>query len=214
MIRERKNNALAGVTVLLGALVISFGAFRPLVRVQTAGVGLDAGAIDFNVVPRMSIGAGDMQGALLVLAALIGLCALLLIATRVRGFGILWRLFGLVGLLVPTAVTYYLWTVVQGDSANSSLVQKVGLVTVAPGEGLYALTAGVGIALIGLCIPASRRSEQMGAQPEQQPTLSHQRYQQQRLPTPSTTSQPQLPPGWYRSSDGNGQRYWDGQRWV
>lgn len=216
MIRERRNNALSGVVVLIGALLFGFGALRPWAQVQTGVLDIKAGSLNLSVVPNMSAAKGQLQSVVLALAGLVGLCGLLLIATRARGLGVLWRLVGLAGLVPAGALAYYLWTVALSDNPSAvlndaqagitdkltavlgSLLRRTGLIKLTPGQGLYLMTIGVALAFVGLCLPASRSMENLGKNVPSQRDIPPQTH----------------PPGWYPVNERGETLYWDGGRWA
>jgi hypothetical protein len=179
MFRERRNSSLAGALLLLGALLTTFGAARPWAEITITALNVKGLRLDLSAVPQLSSDAGNLQALVFGATALMGVSALLLIAMRVRGLGVICRLGGLLGLLGPALLTYYLWTVALGDPAKvldvpsastldkavgiaESLLSHAGLLTVSPGQGLYALTLGVAIGLIGCFMPGTRGQEHVG----------------------------------------------------
>jgi hypothetical protein len=213
MFRERRNNSLAGVLLLLGALLTAFGAARPWAQITINALNLKALKLDLSAVPQLSADAGNLQAAVFGAAALMGVSALLLIGTRARGLSVIWRVAGLLGVLGPALLTYYLWAVALGDPAKvlddpsastldktlgiaELLLSHAGLITISPGQGLYAMTAGAVVALIGCFMPGSRGREQVALA----------------TPEPAMQQVPAAPAGWYPVNDG--QRYWDGRGWT
>jgi amino acid transporter len=178
---HRRNNTIAGLTQLLGAILIAAGAFTPWATITGPNLGISLGgkstSLGFDVIPNMdSSGDSDSKAVLAVLAGVIAVLALALIATRVRGLGMLWRLGSLVALIVPAVLTVYLWKLVTGDPAeifhdpNASAADKIrgvlqagferlGLIHVDPGLGLWLLSIGSVLVFLGIWIPATRTKE-------------------------------------------------------
>ena len=100
--------------------------------------------------------------------------ALLLLATRVRFLGIVWRAGGVVVAAVPTFYVYAAWAFVSDPMgaignedtgtlarlarAGADATRTLGLWDVTPGPGLYLLTAGILVFLIALLIPSGKRT--------------------------------------------------------
>jgi hypothetical protein len=177
--RQTRNNAVAGVPVLVGAAFMGFGATRPWADgTVTIPAGFLAGltpgkspGFDFLLMPGGSY--GDVRPLILGASVVTGLAAIFLSVTRARGLGVLWRLLALPGVLGMGALAASTWSVVNNpasviadpDSPLGRLVEgglagleTIGLANVKPGLGLWLLTVGCGIAAIGLLIPAVRHS--------------------------------------------------------
>lgn len=178
MFRERRNNSLAGALLLLGGLLTVFGAARPWAEITITALNVKVLKLDLSAVPQLSADAGNLQALVFGAAALMGVSALLLIGTRAQGLSVIWRAAGLLGLLGPALLTYYLWAVALGDPAKvlddpsastldktlgiaELLLSHAGLITISAGQGLYAMTLGAAVALIGCLMPGTRGREQV-----------------------------------------------------
>jgi len=173
-VRHRRNHAAAGLGLVLSSILIGMGASQNLVKISGPDFNVDL-LKKFGITLRSSGGFGtDSQttAILLACAALIALCGLLLLVTRIRYLGLLWRLGGLVGAGLPAVFAYWFWQFIQNPTAtlkapNSSIVdQFVGTLggltrgvawDVTPTTGLYFLSAGVVCGVISLLVPAARK---------------------------------------------------------
>lgn len=170
----RRNNVLPGMLLLGGAIAIGASTLGAWAKVSGPDIALGNGKIGFNAIPNMSASSdSDATTILLVTAGVIAVSGLLLIATRVRALGLLWRLIALAGLVLPAILAVALWRDVTGDPAqvlsdpNASFVSRLGglltsglenlgLVSLTPGSGLWLLTGGGIAVLIGIVVPAIR----------------------------------------------------------
>lgn len=187
MVRHRRNNALAGIVMLNGVLVMAAGSTLPWGEFSFGGLldqssspygGRHVFGFDQTIMPTASV--SDFRPAILIISGVVALCALALFATRVRGLGALWRVIAL-GSLVPVAmVVVSLWSVFDNDpgtemaATDSAPVRAFG-VALGPyagnssiGPGLFALTIGCGVTMLGALIPAFR-SKQVISEPKQPP---------------------------------------------
>ncbi|HEV2887098.1 MAG TPA: hypothetical protein VGX49_09335 [Jatrophihabitans sp.] len=187
MVRHRRNNALAGIVMLNGVLVMAVGSTMPWGEFEVGGLnqptlpyqGRHVFGFDQTITSTGSV--SDFHPAILIISGVVALCALALFATRVRGLGALWRVIAL-GSLVPVALVIgSLWSVFDDDpgteleATNSAPVRAFGLamrtnaVTSSIGPGLFALTIGGAVAVLGALIPAFR-SKQVIGEPKQPPS--------------------------------------------
>jgi hypothetical protein len=180
MYRRRRSNVVPGVLLFLAAIVIGFATMQPWAHVSgpafTVGLG-DAKSpnIGFNMMPNADMGQDYTQPFLVGAAVALAVLGLALIATRVRGLGVVWRILAVLALALPALAAYVLWTYVndpagtvsessddvgtQLSALGLSLAQGIGLVKIEPGPGLWLLTAGTILALLAIVIPARRSTE-------------------------------------------------------
>ena len=173
-VRHRRNHAVAGLGLVLSSILIGMGATQALVKISGPAFSVDLlKKIGITLRSSGSFGTDSQTTAiLLACAALIALCGLSLLVTRIRYLGLLWRLGGLVGVALPAVFGYWYWQFIQNPTAtleasNTSIVEKIagtiGDLTrgvawdVTPTTGLYFLSAGVVCGLISLLVPAGRK---------------------------------------------------------
>jgi hypothetical protein len=158
----------------------------------------------------------DIRPFLLGGAVGLAVLALLLLVTRVRGLGVVWRVMALVVVAGVGLISVIAWTTIENPASvvtdpespfgrslesGTKLAQNLGLLEIKPALGLWLLTVGTGIAGIGLLVPALR-----GHRFDAVPSVA------QVLPPP-TASAPSA--GWYPDQvDGRFLRYFDGARWT
>lgn len=232
MIRHRRNNLAAGLVILTGAIIITFAPALPMVTFKTMSIGLNIGVVDLDlnyeheIVPPAILALFFTFGIIMIIAAI------LLIATRVRGLGILWRVGTLLSFTITAMLIVYVWDVVGGDPLgllNSTgttqtsgsvdidavtatleeILKGAGIISMTPAIGLYLATLGAAMILIGCCIPSIKRSEIVHVQ-RTEAALSQPRPQDAHLNIPIQFQE--TPADWYHV-DG-GYRYWDGKYWT
>lgn len=184
--RERSRGiAVGGLVVLVGALVIGFATTQPWVHLGTSVLDVfgisPSVSVRFGDVPLGSVGGPDLAIVLLGGDVLLAVLAVLLVAVRGRGPRILLRLG--CGLLAAAAgvVAIGMWVAIGspatiGDLPNTNqvidtaarllaLARDGGVLDVAPGTGLWLLTIGAGLALVGACLPAVRTAPRFDGRP-------------------------------------------------
>ena len=175
MIRHRRNNAGAGVLLLLAAMLMGFSAVLPWA--QFTGPSLSLGhattQIGYDYTPGVNAPTGDTTRAVIIgFAIALAILALALIATRVRGLGVLWRLLALPILALAAWGVWEFWAtaIAQPDrfladspdvadqifGAGFRLAELIGVVHVDAGAGLWIVSAACVLGLLALVIPAGR----------------------------------------------------------
>jgi hypothetical protein len=197
--------------MLLGAVAMLFGSVGAWAQVSIPKLDIETLQLDLGLVPQLAAGDDSLKTVVQVCAVALGVLAIVLTLTRVRGLGVLWRMLYLMTWLVLTGIALYLWSLVLADptailddpsvspllkvgAAVLSGLERLGLVSVGPGLGLYALSVGSLLGLVGLCLPSGKSS-----------TVIRPAGQVPHLAGPTA------PAGWYPTP--GGQRYWDGQVW-
>jgi hypothetical protein len=213
---------VGGIAILVGAALIGFGATQPWATgAATIAWGplsglTPNGKLGFDLLLAPDGLHGDVKPLILGATIFMAIVALLLIATRVRGLGMLWRILTLLtaaglGLICATA-----WSVVSNptsvlaDSESplgrilgglNSVAESSGLLQIKPGLGLWLLTIGCGIACIGALIPAIRHSTFVPALQSTHPALA--------------SAHPPMSAGWYPDHlDVSQVRWFDGAQWT
>jgi hypothetical protein len=174
-VRRRRNHSITALGLIAAALLIGLSSLQDLVVLQAPAARIQAlGVLEVDLQPDGAVEPDEeIQPIVLVCAAGLFLSGLLLLITRVRYLGIMWRLVALGSLLLPIvlAVTYWMFVddpkralVSQDDPALQEMIRTGALVLndalgggFEPRAGLYVLTAGCMLALISVFIPAIRR---------------------------------------------------------
>lgn len=197
---HRRNNAVGGIFILVGSILIAFGAVLPWIEVRSGALGIGAGPVELQAAYRSAIDVGEAPSIVQGLGVFTGLVALGLIATRIRGLGVMLRVGALAGLVFPAFIVAAAWTAVlkPPDNKMQSLLQASGLLTTEAGQGLYVLSIGSALVLVGSFIPAIRSSQAVALVP---PPRQHPRRDEY-----------EVPPDWYPVE--GGYRYWDGRAWT
>ena len=149
---HRRNNAAPGIGFLLAGLLILLSAFLPVIDFTVASVAV-AGV---NVTPKASYNP-DPIGLWLWTGGFVFAFGVILLATRIRGLGILWRILAAIPVLIMGAYAAYMWYYLSnpqgadGDkSVGAGIVQ--GLATGAQDLGLYSVSAGAGLVLLTVAV--------------------------------------------------------------
>lgn len=210
--KTRLNHAVAGLGIVLAGLLIAFSSTQQMIKVSLLpGAGIDLKGLHIGLDPSTSTGVEDgIRTALVVIAIILGVCGLLLLMTKIRFLGLLWRLLAYCALAVAGFLAYVLWDFIRDPvkaltSQNPSLLDQIGstlgqvslglgITKVEAGPGLYFLSLGTALGAILLLVPAIRN---------QTPLEAH----------PVGASSP--PAGWYLDTEsGRTENYWDGSKWT
>lgn len=228
MLRHRRNNVAAGLLVLSGAVLLVFGTFLPLLMFKSSKIGLNIGSTDLAFQYQQELIPVELHILLMPLGLVLGILAIFLMATRVRGLGTLWRIGSLICFSLAAVFTLYCWNIVAGNplgvgtspeasdgsasdkfvAISQAVLQNFGIVTINAGAGLYVISLGTVLALIGCCIPASKRTEMVHPQMTRPSTHPNQGAV---APPRSVRAIQETPAGWYHVE--GGYRYWDGEQW-
>lgn len=149
-------------------------------------------------------------------AALLALMGLLLLITRVRYLGLVWRAIAVVGISLPVFYAVAWWQFVSDPTARLlgkdpnvgekivsgalTLASDLGLYKVSAGQGLVLITAGCIVGVLAVLIPALRRTDV--------------------VPVANFASRPHSPSsapavGWYPDPANPGLVWhWDGRGWT
>jgi hypothetical protein len=178
MHRHLRSNSIAGLMLLLGAILIAAGSLAPWAKISGPEIPLAAAGkekdLGLDIVPILHrSGDVNIKTILLVVTAVIASCAIALIVTRVRWLGVLCRLGALAALTVPVLLTLLLWRDITRDPADvledpnarvldkikglfGSALEHLHLIKIEPDLGLWLLTAGILVAVLGVSVPTVR----------------------------------------------------------
>jgi hypothetical protein len=178
MYRQRRNNSLPGLVILVGAALLALAPRFSWAPVSIPPLGIDDRPLKLDAVPGLDFGGGDsanLPAWTLATAAVIGVLGLLLAATRIPGLGPVWRVAVLLILTVPGSTAFYLWSLHKDPLTGFSKASpgfwgqlkaggtigydELGSIVVGSGPALYLLAAGTLCAFIGCCIPAGRETD-------------------------------------------------------
>ena len=168
MIRERRNAYLASLFLLVGVACLVVGTYVPAIELSPK-FGLDFGHL--SIAPSTGVDSSDAFPIMLSFGAAILILAVLLGITRRRGLGILWRILTALFVVIPLTITAGLWNDVANPAdiatdSNLSLGSRFGgllaaanLGDASPGLGLWLLTLGCLVILVGCLVPSKKRKE-------------------------------------------------------
>jgi hypothetical protein len=111
-VRNRRNNVLPGLLIAVGGVLVFLASAKPWIAVTGFPI-----SVTFKSIVQMGLDPNYSQGAdvnlrqlMQILAAGVGVAGVLLLATRIPGLGVLWRLAALVRRSRPGAVKRLLRT--------------------------------------------------------------------------------------------------------
>ena len=179
-LRSRRNNVLPGFLVAVGGVLVFLASTKPWIVVTGFPISVTFKSIvQAGVDPNFSQGAdGNLRQLMQILAGGVGVAGILLLATRIPGLGVLWRLAALGLAVIPGLIFYHVWQAANASplealqDPSASVVDKfkglflggmeaVGLIHVGPATGLYLGIAGLVCVVLGCFVPA-RHSEAQG----------------------------------------------------
>ena|SRR5664280_359976 len=179
-LRSRRNNVLPGLLVAVGGVLVFLASAKPWIAVTGFPVSITFKSIvQVGLDPNYSQGADvSLRQLMQILAAGVGVAGILLLATRIPGLGVLWRLAALGLAVIPGLIFYYVWQAanaspleaLQDPSASLAdkirgvvvgVPERIGIVHVGPATGLYAGIAGLVCVVLGCFVPAGRSEEQV-----------------------------------------------------
>ncbi len=156
-------------------MLMGFSAVLPWARFvgPSLSLGRATTQVGYDYTPGVNAPDGDATRPLIIgFAIALGVLALALIATRVRGLGVLWRLLALLVLALPAWGVWEFWAIAiaQPDrfladdpttagqifGAGFRLAELIGAVHVDAGAGLWAISAACVLGLLALVIPAGK----------------------------------------------------------
>lgn len=190
MVKHRRNSSLAGCVMLVGVLIMAVSSEQAWGHFEIAHIlkFLPLGASHDFAFDQAIFSDGtisDVRPAILIVCVVVGLCALALFVTRVRGLGLLWRVISLGAMVIVGVIVVDLWSVVNDpggvmQNSDSRGAQTLGTIfkigqtfnalKAGPGPGLWMLTVGAGLAVVGALIPAFRSKETVPEPPHYQPS--------------------------------------------
>jgi len=177
MFRHRRNNGLAAIVMLNGTALTAFGSTLPWGHFEVSGLNKDTlpyhGSHEFGFDQTVGFGGSlpDFGPVILIISGIVTLCALALFVTRVRGLGALWKALSLVSLVPLALAIWSLWSVFDETPGNdlaksgSAPIRAFGVamnanaVTSTMGPGLFLVTIGCAVAVLGSLIPAFRSKQ-------------------------------------------------------
>lgn len=175
-VRHRRNHAVAGLGFILSGLLIGFGATQTVANFSGPPISITLlKSVGLSVTPSGGFGLDESVVPLMLSAAVaLVVFGLLLLVTRIRYLGLVWRLGGLVALFLPAFLAISYWSSIndpitalqQGTDnavADAALEAMRGtrgtLWDLSAAAGLYIVSAGVVCGIIAALIPAIRRTE-------------------------------------------------------
>ena len=176
-VKHRRNHAVAAIGFIIAAFLIGLGLLLPLGKFS--GPAIDGGvlkAIDFSLTPSHEYALDESSaGIMLAVAITLAILGLLLLITRIRYLGLLWRILGLAAIALPAIFVLSQWSFINDPTASMKAqsgddVAAKAIAALADGTrgtgwdltaglGLWLLSAGVVCAILAALIPAIRRQE-------------------------------------------------------
>jgi hypothetical protein len=182
LVRRRRSNVLSGLLITVGGVLVFLASGQEWIAITGPSISFAffKDLVQVGVNPDFSQGEyGDLRQIMQVVAGGIVLAGVLLLVTRLRGLGVLWRLAALTLGVVPGVVFYAMWQSATASPVDAlrdphasvgtkimsglqGLFQRVGLVHIGPATGLYAGIAGLVCVAVGCFVPARRIDERVG----------------------------------------------------
>ncbi|RKR75941.1 hypothetical protein [Frondihabitans australicus] len=214
---HRRNHAAPGVVLIIAGLGILIAAILPLIQFTGPGVTALARGIGMTLTNDGAYEPDPWQFSLWV-GGTVFVLGFILLATRIRGLGALWRILALLALLAVGVYVAFWWFFLsdpsrflasqdqslggQLKSGITSLLEGTGAYSITPGIGLLVASIAAGLGIIGVFLPAGKTENHVplaGSEPyPQQPYPGQQYPGQQQYPTQGYPQQQypgQYPPG-------------------
>jgi hypothetical protein len=170
---ERRSNVTAGVIVVAGALMLALTSRLSWAQLTIPALNVRERALYLDAVPGIDLGGDtvDFRGWLLGAALAVGVLGLLLVGTRVRGLGFVWRICVLLVLVFPANLVLSLWRVAVEPTGVSSAspafwkaihidqaaaLADLGELEIDGTSGLILMVLGTVCSFLGCCVPAVR----------------------------------------------------------
>ncbi|WP_241993013.1 hypothetical protein [Cryobacterium frigoriphilum] len=164
---------------MLSAILVAFAVTQALANFTGPPIALSVlKVVNLTVTP--SSGYRLDEPALLLclsVAMILGVLGLLLLVTRVRFLGLIWRLGALASITLPALLAISHWRFISDPTSGlkegtdiSFAGQGLAMLAdgargllwdITPGIGLYLFTAGLACAVLASLVPAIRREESM-----------------------------------------------------
>jgi len=168
---QRRNNVAAGIVLIGAAGLVLVSGFLPLINVTGPDLSIAAELLGLNLTPTGSFDAQPIE-LWYWTAGLIALFAVILLATRIPGLGILWRILAFITLAIIGVYAVIHWYFISnykqvivpdqdgiGDDAlrgAATFAENLGLLAVTPGVGLILLSSGILVGIIAILLPAGK----------------------------------------------------------
>jgi hypothetical protein len=161
---HRRNNAAPGIALLVAGLLILLSSALSVAEIGGGSLTL----FGVSVSPGTSYDP-DPVGLWFWTAAFVAGFGLILLLTRVRGLGILWRILALIPILIMGAYAGFAWYFIShpeqlltsSDQTTQDLEQGLAQgaqaltgIHVSPGAGLIVLSAAILIGIIAIFLPS------------------------------------------------------------
>lgn len=168
---HRRNHAAPGIVLLIAGGLILLSSALPLLQFTGPGVGVLAKGLGMTLTGDGSY-EPDPAGLWYWTGGLVCLFALVLLVTRIRGLGALWRILAILPVLVVAVVAAFWWYFLSDPSrflaeqdqslsgtirsGITSLLEGSGAYSITPGLGLVVMSAAAVLGVIGAFLPAGK----------------------------------------------------------
>ena len=176
-VRHRRNHVVAGLGIVLSAILIAFAVTQPQANFTGPPIAISGlKVVNLTVTPSSGYKLDEQTLVLcLSFAVTLGVLGLLLLVTRVRFLGLIWRLGALAAITLPALLAISYWTFISDPTSGlkegtdtSFAGQGLAMLAdgtrglawdITPGIGLYLFTAGVVCAVLASLVPAIRHKD-------------------------------------------------------